>query len=82
VSEKEPLAEVDSELALRALVILRAAERAEREPAARVSTEALLHKAGFSYAQIGEIVADKADTVRKRLERADKDDAVAKRGSK
>lgn len=76
------LEDIDSEAALRALVILRAADRAERLPAPKVSTEHLLHQAGFSYAQIGAIVGDKAGTVQKRLERAEKDAAKSKKGSK
>jgi DNA-directed RNA polymerase specialized sigma24 family protein len=66
------LKDIDGEAALRALVVLRAADRAEREPEPRISTELLLHKAGFSNAQIGDIVGEKSDTVRKRLERAGK----------
>jgi hypothetical protein len=66
---------IDSEAALRALVVLRAADRAEREPAPRISTEHLLHEAGLSHAQIGVIVGDKSDTVRKRLARAGVDHA-------
>lgn len=73
---------IDAEAALRALVILRAADRAERDPEPRISTELLLYKAGFSYAQIGDIVGDKADTVRKRLERAKKDGSKPRKASK
>ncbi len=69
---------IDTEGALRALAILHAADRAEREPEPRVSTEALLHRAGFSNAQIGEIVGEKSDTVRKRLERAEKAEGKSK----
>lgn len=76
------LAEIDSEAALRALVVIQAADRAERLPAPKVSTEHLLHGAGFSYAQIGAIVGDRPDTVRKRLERAEKDAVKAKNVSK
>jgi hypothetical protein len=82
VNDRKPLEEIDSEAALRALVILRAADRAERESEPRISTETLLHKAGFTNAQIGVIVGEKAGTVRKRLERAGKDAAKPKRGSK
>lgn len=70
--ETSSLEEIDTESALRVLVILQAADRAERDPEPRVATEALLHKAGFSNAQIGDIVGEKSDTVRKRLERAGK----------
>jgi DNA-directed RNA polymerase specialized sigma24 family protein len=66
------LESIDTEAALRTLAILKAADRAERDPEPRVATEALLQKAGFSNAQIGEIVGEKSDTVRKRLERAGK----------
>jgi len=69
--------EVTSDRALLGVLALLAADRAERVPEARISTEALLHKSGFSNAQIGEIVGEKADTIRKRLERAEKD---AKKG--
>ena len=73
---------IDAETALQALVVLQAADRAEREPEPRVSTELLLHEVGLSYAQIGVIVGDKADTVRKRLERAEKDGPKQKKASK
>jgi hypothetical protein len=73
---------IDSEMALRALVILAAADRAERDPAPRVATDRLLREAGLSHAQIGMIVDEKADTIRKRLERAEKDAASAKKGPK
>ncbi len=77
--ETSSLEEIDTESALRALMSLQAADRAEREPEARVSTEILLHKAGFSNAQIGAIVGEKPDTVRKRIERAEKDDPKSKK---
>jgi hypothetical protein len=63
---------IDSEMALRALVILAAADRAERDPPPQVATERLLHEAGLSSTQIGTILDEKADTIRKRLERAGK----------
>jgi len=71
------LEEIDSGQALRALAVLVAADRAERDPPPAVSTERLLHEAGFTNAQIGVIVNDKADTVRKRLARADNDGSAA-----
>lgn len=73
---------IDSEMALRALVILAAADRAERDPPPRVATDHLLREAGLSHAQIGAIVDKKADTIRKRLERAEADAASAKKGPK
>jgi len=76
------LAGIDSEMALRALVILTAADRAERDPKPRAATDRLLREAGLSHAQIGMIVDEKADTIRKRLERAEKDAAPAKKGPK
>lgn len=76
------LAGIDSEMALRALVILTAADRAERDPKPRVATDRLLREAGLSHTQIGMIIDEKADTVRKRLERAEKDAASAKKGPK
>jgi site-specific recombinase XerC len=53
---------IDSEAALRALVVLTAADRAERDPPPRVSTDRLLYEAGLTHAQIGAIVDEKADT--------------------
>lgn len=64
------LESIDTESALRALLVLSAADRAERQPEPKVSTEGLLSEVGLTNAQIGAIVDEKADTVRKRLERA------------
>ena len=71
---------IDSEAALRALLVLTAADWAERDPLPRVSTDRLLYEAGLTHAQIGAIVDDKADTVRKRLERSDKGAPASKKG--
>jgi len=75
------LEEIDSGQALRALAVLAAADRAERDPPPTISTERLLHEAGFTNAQIGMIVGDKADTVRKRLARADNISAAVRKRS-
>jgi hypothetical protein len=73
---------IESESALRALVSLTAADRAERDPPPRVPTDRLPHEAGFSHTQIGVIVDEKADTIRKRLERAERDAVAPKRGAR
>jgi hypothetical protein len=73
---------IDFEAALRALVVLAAADRAERDPPPRISTDRLLFEVGLTHTQIGAIVGDRADTVRKRLERAGKEASAPKKGSK
>jgi hypothetical protein len=73
---------IEAETALRALVVLAAADRAERDPPPRVPTERLLYEAGLSPLQIGVIVDEKAATIKKRLERAEKDKQATKEASK
>jgi hypothetical protein len=73
---------IDTETALRALVVLAAAERAERDPSPRVPTERLLYEAGLSPLQIGVIFDEKAATIKKRLERAEKNMPATKKAPK
>jgi DNA-directed RNA polymerase specialized sigma24 family protein len=69
------VSEIDPDSALRGLLVLIAAERAERDPESRIATEVLLQRAGFSSTEIGSILDQKPDTVRKRIERAGKGEA-------
>lgn len=60
------------ERALLGLLALQAADRVERQPEPRVTTEMLLHGAGFTSAEIAAMIGEKSATVAKRIERAKK----------
>lgn len=71
-------AESDVDRALFGILALLAADRTEREPEPRIPTELILHEAGFSNGEIGAMIDEKADTVRKRINRAKKAAAESK----
>jgi hypothetical protein len=73
---------IDSEVALRVVAVLAAADRAERNPPPRIPTDRLLREVGLSYAQIGAIFDEKPGTIQKRLERAGKEAPTPKKGAR
>jgi DNA-directed RNA polymerase specialized sigma24 family protein len=66
---------------MRGILAVLVADRSERESEPRIPTENLLYGVGFSYQEIGQMIGDKPDTVRKRISRA-ADPQQPKRASK
>jgi DNA-directed RNA polymerase specialized sigma24 family protein len=71
----------EADRALIALVALAAADRSERDPEPRVLTEVLLHDAGYSNQEIGAMLGEKPDTIRKRIARAGDSAPQTRKGS-
>lgn len=55
---------------LKGILAVLVADRNERESETQISTEKLLYGVGFSYQEIGQMVGEKPDTVRKRISRS------------
>jgi DNA-directed RNA polymerase specialized sigma24 family protein len=70
--------EITADRALIGVLVLLAADRAERDPEPRISTELILHEVGFSNPEIGSMIDEKPNTVRMRIDRAKKAKAKTK----